>query len=129
VIGKGKRRVKADDKPVKTLKDLAAWKKALDFAESIYTLTARFPKEEQFGLISQLRRSAVSVPSNIAEGAARSTRKEFIQFLHVALGSLAEAETQLILARRLDYQVEDTIFNNIQNIRRMLIGLIRFLRK
>jgi four helix bundle protein len=129
VIGKGKRRVKADDKPVKTLKDLDAWKKALDFAESIYTLTARFPKEEQFGLISQLRRSAVSVPSNIAEGAARSTRKEFIQFLHVALGSLAEAETQLILARRLDYQVEDTIFNNIENIRRMLLGLIRFLRK
>lgn len=129
MIGKGKRRVKADDKPVKTLKDLDAWKKALDFAESIYTLTARFPKEEQFGLISQLRRSAVSVPSNIAEGAARSTRKEFIQFLHVALGSLAEAETQLILARRLDYQVEDTIFNNIENIRRMLLGLIRFLRK
>lgn len=121
--------MKADDKPVKTHKDLDAWKKALDFAESIYTLTARFPKEEQFGLISQLRRSAVSVPSNIAEGAARSTRKEFIQFLHVALGSLAEAETQMILARRLDYQVEDTIFNNIETIRRMLLGLIRFLRK
>jgi four helix bundle protein len=114
---------------VKTHKDLDVWKKALDCAESIYTLTAQFPKEEQFGLVSQLRRSAVSVPSNIAEGAARSTRKEFIQFLHVALGSLSEAETQLILAQRLNYQIQDTIFAEIETIRKMLLGLIRFLRK
>lgn len=83
---------------IKTHKDLDVWNKAMAFAEKIYHLTKNFPKEEQFGLTSQIRRSAISIASNIAEGAARNSEKEFIQFLYVAMGSLSEIETQLLLA-------------------------------
>jgi len=86
---------------LKTHKDLDAWNKATDMAEHLYLLTSRFPKEEQFGLTSQIRRAAVSIASNIAEGAARNANKEFPQYLYVALGSAAEIETQLLLANRL----------------------------
>lgn len=82
---------------VKTHKNLDVWNKAMEFTEKIYRITINFPKEEQFGLISQIRRSALSIPSNIAEGAARNFNKEFVQFLYVALDSLSEIETQLLL--------------------------------
>ena len=88
---------------VTSYRDLHVWQRALDWAEAIYTATTRWPRDERFGLISQIRRSAVSVASNIAEGAARRTTGEFIQFVGVARGSLAEAETQLLLAQRLGY--------------------------
>ena len=113
---------------VKTHKDLDVWKKAMELAERLYLLTGKFPKEEQFGLVAQIRRSAVSIPSNIAEGAARNSNKEFIQFLYVALGSLSEVETQLLLAQRLKLVNEATVFDDIESIRKMLLGLIRFLK-
>jgi four helix bundle protein len=83
-----------------------------------------------YGLTNQLRRAAVSVPSNIAEGAARRSTKEFIQFLHVALGSVSEVETQVIIAQRLDY-VDDvnSIEEQIEAVRRLILGLIRYLRR
>ncbi|HKZ57615.1 MAG TPA: four helix bundle protein, partial [Thermodesulfovibrionales bacterium] len=77
---------------------------------------------------SQIRRSAVSIPSNIAEGAARNSNKEFIQFLYVALGSFSEIETQLLLATRLKLINEPLLFDNIESIRKMLLGLIKFLK-
>jgi four helix bundle protein len=84
-------------------RDLQVWRQALDWAEAIYEATAHWPREERFGLISQIRRATVSVASNIAEGAARRSTGEFIQFVGMARGSLAEAETQLLLAQRLGY--------------------------
>ncbi|HET7204462.1 MAG TPA: four helix bundle protein [Steroidobacteraceae bacterium] len=86
-----------------TNKDLVVWQKAIALALCIYRSSERFPRNELFGLTSQLRRAAVSIPSNIAEGAARRTTREFLMFLHVARGSLAEVETQILLARQLGY--------------------------
>ena len=78
-------------------KNLDAWQKAMDMAELIYKVTESLPKEERFGLISQMRRSVVSIPSNIAEGATRHSNKEYIQFLYISLGSASELETQILL--------------------------------
>ncbi|HEY7532009.1 MAG TPA: four helix bundle protein [Nitrospiraceae bacterium] len=93
--------MRPDEHAQKTHKNLDVWNKAMDLATEVYSITDQFPKEELFGLVSQTRRAAVSIPSNIAEGAARNSRKEYIQFLYVALGSVAELETQLLLATRL----------------------------
>jgi four helix bundle protein len=101
----------------------------MELVEKIYHITSEFPKEEQFGLTSQIRRSAISIPSNIAEGAARNSNKEFIQFLYVAIGSLSEVETQLLLAKRLTFINENKLLNEIESIRRMLLGLIKFLKR
>ena len=90
---------------MRTHKDLDAWKLSIEFVTEVYKITKAFPKEELFGLSSQLRRAAVSIPSNIAEGAARQTTKEFIQFLHVALGSQQEVDTQLLVAKILGLSV------------------------
>ena len=113
---------------LKTHKDLDVWNKAMDLAEQLYLLTGRFPKEEQFGLISQVRRAAVSIASNIAEGAARNSNKEFLQFLYIALGSAAEIETQLLLAKRLKFLKETNLLDEVEAIRKMLLGLIKFLK-
>jgi len=86
------------DKPHKKLK---VWQLAMDIVSDVYRLTESFPSEEKFGLISQMRRCAVSLPSNISEGAARNTHKEFVNYLHIAQGSLAELDTQLEIALRL----------------------------
>lgn len=91
---------------LKSYRDLIAWQKAMDFVTLVYRETARFPREEMYGLASQLRRSAVSVPCNIAEGQQRQTTKDFLNFLSIAAGSLAEAETQLLIAQRLAYLEE-----------------------
>ena len=115
---------------VKTHKDLDAWKKAIELVEAVYGLTKAFPKTEMYGLTNQLRRAAVSIPSNIAEGAARSSTKEFVQFLHIALGSVSEVETQLIIAQRLDYADDaNSIEEQIEAVRRLILGLIRYLRR
>ena len=88
---------------VKSYKDLIVWQKAMDLVEMVYRATKTFPKEELYGLTNQLRRAVVSIPSNIAEGQARKSTAEFRNFLSIARGSLAEVETQLLIARRLSY--------------------------
>ena len=111
-------------------KDLDVWKRSLDFVTTIYKLTQLFPREEIYGLTNQMRRAAVSVPSNIAEGAARASGKEFIQYLHIALGSLSELETQLLIANNLGYidKVNDLI-KETEILRKLLNGLIYSLKR
>lgn len=92
---------------INSYKDLIVWQKAMDLVELVYQVTSSFPKEERYGLTNQLRRAAVSIPSNIAEGHARSSTAEFQRFLSIARGSLAEVETQLLIARRLGYLSEE----------------------
>ena len=107
-------------------KDLDAWQFSIELVSDIYELTKAFPKEEIYGLTNQIRRSAVSIPSNIAEGSARQSSKEFTQFLYIALGSLAEVETQLIIAENLSYIiVDESQTAKINSIRRLILGLIR----
>ena len=104
----------------------------MELCQEVYRLSATFPKDELYGLTSQIRRSAVSVPSNIAEGQARNTQKEFIHFLNVSYGSLAELETQLIISVQVDYTRQDNIaliLSKIQEIGRMIKSLIRSLEK
>jgi len=108
--------------------ELEVWKKSIDLSERIYELTKSFPKEEKYGLKSQMRRSSVSVPSNIAEGAGRNTKGEFRQFLGIAVGSLFELETQLLLAERFKYIREiNQELENIESLKKMLSGLQRSL--
>lgn len=112
-------------------KKLEVWKKSIDFVTKIYKMTESFPDSEKFGLISQIRRSAVSIPSNISEGAARSSKKEFMQFLSIAQGSTSELETQLIISSNLGYlKNEDMcLLDKLDEISRMIIGLIKSLKK
>jgi four helix bundle protein len=111
---------------MKDHKDLDVWKISVNLVLEIYKLTAEFPKEEVYGLTSQIRRAAVSIPSNISEGAARNTSKEFVQFLYIALGSASELETQLIIAQKLNFSDEiDELLIKIKSIMKMLNGLIR----
>ena len=107
-------------------KSLDAWKFAMELSEEVYILTKAFPREEVYGLTSQMRRAAVSVPSNLSEGAARSSQREFSQFLSISLGSLAELETQLFLAERFEY-VTDTsgTLERLERVRALLLGLRR----
>lgn len=114
-----------------THKDLDAWKESIVFVTDIYRATSSFPKDELYGLISQMRRAAVSIPSNIAEGAARNHTPEFIQFLYISLGSLSEVETQLNISCNLKYLSDaelKTFFLKIKLIRTQLSGLIKYLR-
>ena len=116
------------EKKTQSYKDLVVWQKGIALAKAIYQLTAKFPGEEKFGLISQMRRAAVSIPSNIAEGQARHTTGEFIQFISHAEGSVAELETQLILSIELGFakaEAAKTVFILLDEIRRMLNGLRR----
>ena len=110
-------------------KDLDVWQRAMDLTSEIYAITGRFPKEELYGLTMQTRCSAVSITSNIAEGAARNSSKEFIQFLHVALGSAAELETQLLLAQRMGFFTESKPLARLDQIRKMLTALLRTLKR
>jgi four helix bundle protein len=108
----------------RTHKDLVVWQQAMDFVVELYKSTEKMPQSEQYGLTSQMRRAAVSIPSNIAEGAARNHDKEFIQFLYVALGSISELETQLLLAERLCFLKNQPI-DKLNEIKKMLVGLIK----
>jgi four helix bundle protein len=107
-------------------RDLMAWQEAMKLAVMVYRITARYPREEIYGLTAQARKAAASVPSNIAEGAARNSSREFYQFLGISAGSLAEVETQLELAARLEYAERDAeIAQQAQKVGMLLQGLRR----
>lgn len=109
-------------------KDLELWKVSMDFVTEIYNVTNNFPKSELYGLTTQIRRSAISIPSNIAEGSSRKGTKEFIQFLWISNGSLSELETQIEICYRLGFisNIEGQI-EKVKHIRKMLLGLIHSL--
>ena len=112
--------------------ELDVWKHSRALASHVYELSAKFPKSEQFGIVSQIRRSVVSVPSNIAEGCGRQHKKETIQFLSIARGSLFELETQLYISKDLSYINEDQLSNcldKIENLGKLLNGFIRYNNK
>ncbi|HVU85873.1 MAG TPA: four helix bundle protein [Pirellulales bacterium] len=111
-------------------RDLTAWQRAMDLAEAIYVQTSGFPHHETFGLRSQLRRAATSLPSNIAEGQGRRSRREFRRFLAIACGSLSEVETQILLAERLKYLTPEAtadLTDKCAEVGRLLNGLLRSL--
>ena len=112
---------------INSYQDLLVWQKGLELAYLLYEITRSFPQEEKFGLTSQIRRAAVSVPSNIAEGQAKYGKKEFIRYLYIAKGSLAELDTQCLIARKLGYVEEPQIkpiLLQIDELQRMLYSLI-----
>jgi len=113
---------------VKTHKDLEIWQRGIDFVEQVYRMTRDFPKEELYGLTSQIRRAAVSYPSNIAEGAARSSKKEYVKYLYISLASVSEVETQLMIAQRLGYTKVDHELHEIEALRRMTLNFIKYLK-
>jgi four helix bundle protein len=110
-------------------KDLKVWQESMALVENIYQITKSFPSNEQFGLVAQMRRCAISIPSNIAEGAGRKGSKEFIRFLYISMGSLSELETQFEISRRLNYVANELeVVETIVYIRRMLSNLIKSLK-
>lgn len=114
---------------MKIHKDLDAWKLSMDLVLDIYLKTKSFPSDEKFGLTNQIRRAAVSIPSNIAEGATRNSNKEFLQFLYISLGSASELETQFIIALNLNYiSLEDyeSINSQIEIVSKLIMGLIKY---
>ena len=113
---------------IKSFKDLVVWQKSFDLVGDVYRTTAQLPQSEKFGLISQLQRCAVSIPSNIAEGSKRGTRKDYIQFLRVAYGSAAELETQFLLVQSLYNIKVDSLLLQVEEIQKMLNGLITKLK-
>ncbi len=112
-----------------THKDLDIWKKAVKLAENIYRLSTLLPKDEKFGLISQIKRSSVSISSNIAEGAARQSTKEYIRFLYYSLGSISELETQLILIKNI-FKIDqvDPLLSDVDNLRPQILNFIKYLK-
>jgi four helix bundle protein len=117
---------------IRSYQDLAIWKKAMELVVQVYHLTRRLPREEMHGLTSQMRRAAVSIPTNIAEGWGRGSRKEYIQFLRIARGSLLELETLLAISRSLRYLSQEDMQATlalVEEISRMLSGLIASLKK
>ena len=109
---------------------LEVWQKSMDLAVETYRITGAFPKEEMYSLTSQIRRCAISIPSNIAEGSARGSQKEFIRFLYISLGSAAELSTQLNLAQRIGYvKTPDSLLDKLESIQKMLNALISSLKR
>jgi four helix bundle protein len=116
---------------MKTHKDLDVWKDGISFVTKVYKMTSSFPKEEMYGITSQIRRTAISIPSNIAEGAARKTTNEFRQFLYIALSSAAELNTQLIISRNLEFLDKDNtdkLNSELDSLSRRIQGLIKSLK-
>jgi four helix bundle protein len=116
--------------PIKNYRDLIAWQKSMDLAETTYRLTQDFPAEERYGLTTQMRRAAVSIPSNIAEGQGRGTDPEFHHRLSIAHGSVRELETQALVARRLGFLNEsglEALMNGASEVGKLITGLSKSL--
>ncbi len=109
-------------------KDLEAWKLSVNLVVKIYNITKQFPKEEMFGIVNQMRRAAISIPSNIAEGCARYSDKDTFRFIDMAFGSIAELETQLIIAEKLGYCKSFDLLTDIDKLEKLLSGLKRHLK-
>ena len=110
--------------------DLNVWQEAMELVNMIYKISSRFPESENYGLTNQIRRAAVSIPSNIAEGAARADSKEFLQYLSISRGSLSEVETQLLIAKNLGYiNNPDNVLEQIDKVFGLLGGLINSLKE
>ncbi|MFH1729112.1 MAG: four helix bundle protein [Pseudomonadota bacterium] len=116
---------------IKNFRELIVWQKGVELTELVYKITKSFPKHEQYCLNQQIRRCAISIPSNIAEGFARKHNKEFKQFLYISLGSLAELETQLEIANKLAYmnnKIYDNIITEVTHEYKMILNLIKKLK-
>jgi four helix bundle protein len=116
---------------IKSYKDLEVWQKSIELVKRIYLITKSFPSDETYGLMNQMRRAAVSIASNIAEGKTRQTKKEYIQFLYVTLGSTSELETQIVIAKELRYideKAEGDLLDKTDHISKMTRNLIKSLR-
>ncbi|MDZ8119420.1 four helix bundle protein [Pontiella agarivorans] len=116
---------------IRSFRDLVVWQKAMDLVDVVYSLTSGYPKEEQYGLTSQLRRAAVSIPSNIAEGYGRHSTSDYTRFLQIALGSLNECITQLEISVRLRFIGKDGVKEALElcaEIEKMLVSLVKKLR-
>ena len=108
--------------------ELEVWKKSIELVKTIYQVTEKFPQKEQFGLVSQIRRAIVSIPSNIAEGSARYSNRDTARFADIAIGSLAEVETQLIIAKELNYISNiSSVTDLLKNVYALLIGYRNYL--
>jgi four helix bundle protein len=112
---------------INSFRDLNIWKKGVEIVEDIYKITKFLPKDELYGLTSQMRRCAVSIPSNVAEGFARKHNKEYKQLLHIALGSCAELETQIEIAHRLRYidREKKDLLDKLNHVSRMIMNLLK----
>ncbi len=113
---------------IQSYRDLIVWQKSVEFVTRIYEMTRNFPPDERFGLTAQIRRCAVSIPSNIAEGYGRHTTKDYIRFLHISEGSLCEVQTQLLIAKNLNFlpsELDTELDELAREIERMLTSLIR----
>ena len=119
------------EKKLRTHKDLEVWKNSVLFVTDVYKITKSFPSSEIYGLTNQIRRASVSIPSNIAEGSARNSDKEYIQFLYISLGSLSEVETQFIISFNLGF-INDMVLTEVTEkllmIKAQLMGLIKYLK-
>ncbi|MEK7095938.1 MAG: four helix bundle protein [Patescibacteria group bacterium] len=113
---------------IQSFKDLTVWQKSFELVEKIYIFTSKLPSEEKFGITSQLRRCAVSIPSNIAEGYARNNRREFSQFIGIARGSAAELETQLLIVRKVYEADVQSELDLLTEVRKMLTSLSQKIR-
>jgi four helix bundle protein len=116
----------------KGYEDLQVWQKSIDLAEQVYLATRNFPKEELFGLVMQMRRSSISISSNIAEGCSRNSPKEFQHFLSIASGSAAELKTQLVISRRVELmkkELSEMLVEHVNIVERMLAGLSKGIEK
>lgn len=117
------------DEVTKTHKDLEIWQNGIDLVTKIYKITRDFPKEEMYGLSAQMRRAAVSYPCNLAEGAARNSKTEYIRFIYIALGSLSELETQVLIAKNLGYvTVINDILSDIEILSKKTHSLVKYLK-
>jgi four helix bundle protein len=117
---------------IQNYRDLIAWQKGMDLTEAVYSATANFPSDERFGLSQQMRRAAVSIPSNVAEGHSRRSTPDFLRFLNIAYGSRAELETQIFLAHRLHYFDEsrrNELLNAAEEVGRLINGLANSLKE
>ena len=111
-------------------KNLEVWKKSIELVKDVYVITKSYPNDEKFGIVSQMRRAAVSIPSNIAEGATRYSDKDSSRFIDIAIGSIAELETQLIISKELGFVGEiDTLMERIKQINALALGLKNFYEK